>query len=201
MYSDLRFPRQRESIAAVSDARWDGAAPPHCRDGSSVIRGHRELSTTCGRRPGLDEELAHDAHHCHDRRRLLRRRRWTTNTPGALPAGEAGKDWNRRRLRYQQLRRLHRAPGRPEREVLLVFAVQVGGSEITTIEDLGHNGQLHPMQQAFHDNHALQCGSCAPGMIMQAIDLLGDDPDPDEQTVRAGLEATSAAVLATSTSC
>ncbi len=43
-------------------------------------------------------------------------------------------------------------------------------------------------QQAFHDNHALQCGFCTPGMIMQAIDLLGDDPDPDEQTVREGLE-------------
>jgi aerobic carbon-monoxide dehydrogenase small subunit len=69
-----------------------------------------------------------------------------------------------------------------------VFAVQVDGSEITTIEGLARDGQLHPMQQAFHDNHALQCGFCTPGMIMQAIDLLGDDPDPDEQTVREGLE-------------
>jgi carbon-monoxide dehydrogenase small subunit len=69
-----------------------------------------------------------------------------------------------------------------------VFAVQVDGSEVTTVEGLARDGQLHPMQQAFHDNHALQCGFCTPGMIMQAIDLLGDDPDPDEQTVRAGLE-------------
>jgi aerobic carbon-monoxide dehydrogenase small subunit len=69
-----------------------------------------------------------------------------------------------------------------------VFAVQVGGSEITTIEGLARDGQLHPMQQAFHDNHALQCGFCTPGMIMQAIDLLDDNPDPDEQSVRAGLE-------------
>ncbi len=69
-----------------------------------------------------------------------------------------------------------------------VFAVQVDGSEITTIEGLAREGKLHPMQQAFHDNHALQCGYCTPGMIMQAIDLLGDDPDPDEQTVRAGIE-------------
>ncbi len=69
-----------------------------------------------------------------------------------------------------------------------VFAVQVDGSEITTIEGLARDGKLHPMQQAFHDNHALQCGYCTPGMIMQAIDLLGDDPDPDEQSVRAGLE-------------
>ncbi|MGH3694754.1 MAG: 2Fe-2S iron-sulfur cluster-binding protein [Pseudonocardiaceae bacterium] len=69
-----------------------------------------------------------------------------------------------------------------------VFAVQVDGSEITTIEGLARDGRLHPMQQAFHDNHALQCGFCTPGMIMQAIDLLGDDPDPDEPAVRAGLE-------------
>jgi carbon-monoxide dehydrogenase small subunit len=69
-----------------------------------------------------------------------------------------------------------------------IFAVQVDGSEITTIEGLARDGQLHPMQQAFHDNHALQCGYCTPGMIMQAIDLLGDNPDPDEHTVRAGLE-------------
>ena len=69
-----------------------------------------------------------------------------------------------------------------------VLAVQVDGSEVTTIEGLATDGNLHPLQQAFHDNHALQCGFCTPGMIMQAIDLLGDDPDPDEQTVRAGLE-------------
>ena len=69
-----------------------------------------------------------------------------------------------------------------------ILAVQVDGSEIVTIEGLARNGRLHPMQQAFHDSHALQCGFCTPGMIMQAIDLLGDDPEPDEQTVRAGLE-------------
>jgi carbon-monoxide dehydrogenase small subunit len=69
-----------------------------------------------------------------------------------------------------------------------VLAVQIDGSEITTIEGLAREGQLHPMQQAFHDHHALQCGFCTPGMIMQAIDLLVSDPDPDEQTVRAGLE-------------
>jgi carbon-monoxide dehydrogenase small subunit len=69
-----------------------------------------------------------------------------------------------------------------------ILAVQVDGSEITTIEGLARDGQLHPMQQAFHDNHALQCGFCTPGMIMQAIDLLGDDPHPDEQSVRAGLK-------------
>jgi carbon-monoxide dehydrogenase small subunit len=56
------------------------------------------------------------------------------------------------------------------------------------VEGLARNGQLHPVQQAFHDNHALQCGFCTPGMIMQSIDLLADNPDPDEAAVRHGLE-------------
>lgn len=69
-----------------------------------------------------------------------------------------------------------------------VLAVQADGGEVTTIEGLTTDKTLHAMQQAFHDNHALQCGFCTPGMIMQAIDLLSEDPDPDEQAVRAGLE-------------
>ncbi|SHL16179.1 carbon-monoxide dehydrogenase small subunit [Pseudonocardia thermophila] len=69
-----------------------------------------------------------------------------------------------------------------------VLAVQADGAEVTTIEGIARDGQLHPVQQAFHDNHALQCGYCTPGMIMQAIDLLGDNPDPDEQEIREGLE-------------
>ena len=69
-----------------------------------------------------------------------------------------------------------------------VLAVQADGCEVTTIEGLARDGQLHPVQRAFHDNHALQCGFCTPGMIMQAIDLLADNPDPDEDAVRAGLE-------------
>ncbi len=69
-----------------------------------------------------------------------------------------------------------------------ILAVQADGGEVTTIEGLAHDGQLHPVQQAFHDNHALQCGFCTPGMIMQAIDLLGDNPDPDDEAVREGLE-------------
>jgi carbon-monoxide dehydrogenase small subunit len=69
-----------------------------------------------------------------------------------------------------------------------VLAVQADGCEVTTIEGLARDGQLHPMQQAFNDNHALQCGFCTPGMIMQAIDLLGDNPDPTEEDVRHGLE-------------
>jgi len=59
---------------------------------------------------------------------------------------------------------------------------------VTTIEGLATNGQLHPMQQAFHENHALQCGYCTPGMIMQSIDLLADNPNPTEEEVRVGLE-------------
>ncbi|MEJ7773537.1 MAG: (2Fe-2S)-binding protein [Nocardioidaceae bacterium] len=69
-----------------------------------------------------------------------------------------------------------------------VLAVQADGHEVTTIEGLATGGELHPMQQAFHENHALQCGYCTPGMIMQSIDLLHDNPDPTEQQVRAGLE-------------
>ena len=69
-----------------------------------------------------------------------------------------------------------------------MFAVQADGHEVTTIEGLAEDGVLHPMQAAFHECHALQCGFCTPGMIMQAIDLLNEHPDPDEQTVRDGLE-------------
>ena len=69
-----------------------------------------------------------------------------------------------------------------------VLAVQADGHEVTTIEGIAASGELHPMQQAFHDNHALQCGYCTPGMIMQAIDLLKDNPNPSEQEIRLGLE-------------
>jgi len=69
-----------------------------------------------------------------------------------------------------------------------LFAVQADGHDVTTIEGLATNGQLHPMQQAFHENHALQCGYCTPGMIMQSIDLIADNPDPSEEDVRLGLE-------------
>ena len=69
-----------------------------------------------------------------------------------------------------------------------VLAVQADGCEVTTVEGLARDGQLHPVQQAFHDNHALQCGFCTPGMIMQSIDLLNETPDPTEEQVREGLE-------------
>jgi carbon-monoxide dehydrogenase small subunit len=69
-----------------------------------------------------------------------------------------------------------------------VLAVQADGADVTTIEGIARDGQLHPVQQAFHDNHALQCGYCTPGMIMQSIDLLADHPDPDETEIRHGIE-------------
>ncbi|MBI4941560.1 MAG: (2Fe-2S)-binding protein [Actinobacteria bacterium] len=69
-----------------------------------------------------------------------------------------------------------------------VLAVQVDGSDVTTIEGLAQNGELHPVQQAFHENHGLQCGYCTPGMIMQSVDLLKDNPDPSDEEIREGLE-------------
>ena len=68
-----------------------------------------------------------------------------------------------------------------------VLAVQADGSQITTIEGLA-NGEWHPMQTAFKECHALQCGYCTPGMVMAAVDLLADNPSPDEDQIRAGLE-------------
>ncbi len=70
-----------------------------------------------------------------------------------------------------------------------MFAVQADGHDVTTIEGIAsEDGTLHPMQQAFHESHALQCGFCTPGMIMQSIDLATEHPDPDEATVRENLE-------------
>jgi carbon-monoxide dehydrogenase small subunit len=69
-----------------------------------------------------------------------------------------------------------------------VLAAQADGQKVTTIEGLATGGQLHPMQQAFHENHALQCGYCTPGMVMAAVSLLDEIPNPTEQQVREGLE-------------
>ena len=69
-----------------------------------------------------------------------------------------------------------------------VLAVQADGAEITTIQGLARNGELHPLQRAFHEQHALQCGYCTPGMIMAAADLLSENPHPTEEEVRDGLE-------------
>jgi aerobic carbon-monoxide dehydrogenase small subunit len=73
-----------------------------------------------------------------------------------------------------------------------VLAVQADGHEVTTIEGLaatsGRDGELHPVQEAFRECHGLQCGFCTPGMIMQSVDLLNENPHPTEQEVRVGLE-------------
>jgi carbon-monoxide dehydrogenase small subunit len=66
----------------------------------------------------------------------------------------------------------------------LAFAVQEDGSEITTVEGLSENGELNPLQQAFHDHHALQCGFCTPGMLTTITELLRDNPSPSETEVR-----------------
>jgi carbon-monoxide dehydrogenase small subunit len=69
-----------------------------------------------------------------------------------------------------------------------VLAVQADGAAITTVEGLAQNGRLHAVQEAFHENHALQCGFCTPGMIMAVRDLLQDNPNPSEDEIREGIE-------------
>jgi aerobic carbon-monoxide dehydrogenase small subunit len=69
-----------------------------------------------------------------------------------------------------------------------MLAVQANGAEVRTIEGLATNGAaLHPMQQAFHENHALQCGFCTPGMVMSAMDLISRNPNPNEHEIRTWL--------------
>ena len=69
-----------------------------------------------------------------------------------------------------------------------VLAVQADGADILTIEGLAQDGVMHPMQQAFMENHGLQCGYCTPGMVMAATSLLKENPHPTEREVRLGLE-------------
>ena len=68
------------------------------------------------------------------------------------------------------------------------LAVQCEGAEVKTIESLATDGELHPMQEAFRQNHGLQCGFCTPGMVMSAVDLVKENPDPSEQEIREWLE-------------
>jgi carbon-monoxide dehydrogenase small subunit len=69
-----------------------------------------------------------------------------------------------------------------------LLAVQADGAEVTTIEGLAANGELHPLQQGFHEEHGLQCGFCTPGMIMAAWQLLERNPDPSDAEIRHALE-------------
>jgi carbon-monoxide dehydrogenase small subunit len=69
-----------------------------------------------------------------------------------------------------------------------VLAVQADGAEVTTIEGLARNGELHPVQLAFHEHHALQCGYCTPGMVLAAVSFLKENPSPTEEEIRHALE-------------
>ena len=69
-----------------------------------------------------------------------------------------------------------------------VLAVQADACSVTTIEGLAENGRMHPMQQAFHEQHGLQCGYCTPGFVMATVALLAENPHPTEAEIRHGLE-------------
>lgn len=69
-----------------------------------------------------------------------------------------------------------------------MLAVQAEGAEVTTIEGLATDGTLHPVQEAFHQEHGLQCGFCTPGMVMSSVDLLKNNPNPTEAEIRKHLE-------------
>ncbi|MGH7392828.1 MAG: (2Fe-2S)-binding protein [Candidatus Rokuibacteriota bacterium] len=71
----------------------------------------------------------------------------------------------------------------------IMLAVQADGARITTVEGLMRDGQLHPLQQAFHEHHGLQCGFCTPGMLMTALDFLQTHPAPSEAEIREGISA------------
>jgi carbon-monoxide dehydrogenase small subunit len=82
-----------------------------------------------------------------------------------------------------------------------MLAVQADGQSITTIEGMATGGQLHPMQQAFMENHGLQCGYCTPGMVMAATSLLKENPNPTEEEVRIGLEGNLCRCTTSSSPC
>src|SRR5229473_6376371 len=71
----------------------------------------------------------------------------------------------------------------------LMLAVQANGAELVTVEGLMKDGKLHPLQQAFHEHHGLQCGFCTPGMLLTALDFLGTNPEPTEAEIREGISA------------
>jgi aerobic-type carbon monoxide dehydrogenase small subunit (CoxS/CutS family) len=71
----------------------------------------------------------------------------------------------------------------------IMLAVQADGGDLVTVEGIAKDGKLHPLQQAFHEHHGVQCGFCTPGMLIAALDLLQTNPSPNEQDVREGLSA------------
>ena len=76
--------------------------------------------------------------------------------------------------------------GRPVKSCT-IFAVQANGREVNTVESLEQGGELHPIQQAFTEEHGLQCGFCTPGMMMTGVTFLRDNPDPSDDEIRAGI--------------
>jgi carbon-monoxide dehydrogenase small subunit len=70
----------------------------------------------------------------------------------------------------------------------LMLAVQARGAEVLTVEGLATRGRLHPIQQAFHEHHGLQCGFCTPGMLLSALTLLEENPDPTEEEIKIGMD-------------
>ena len=76
--------------------------------------------------------------------------------------------------------------GRPVKSCT-IFAVQANGREVNTVESLEQGGELHPIQQAFTEEHGLQCGFCTPGMMMTGVTFLQDNPDPSDDEIRAGI--------------
>ena len=76
--------------------------------------------------------------------------------------------------------------GRPVKSCT-IFAVQANGREVNTVESLEQGGELHPIQQAFTEEHGLQCGFCTPGMLMTGVTFLQDNPDPSDDEIRAGI--------------
>ena len=132
----------------------------------------------------------------------LRRRGGAANAAGPLPARTARQGRHGRRLRHEQLRRLHRRPRRAEREELHACSPsRPTAARSPPSRASAEDGELHPMQQAFHENHALQCGYCTPGMIMAARDLLQAATRTRARTRSArASRATCAAAPATRTS-
>ena len=101
---------------------------------------------------------------------------------------EPRPDRHQHRLRHVVVRGLHGPHRRRVGEVVHDARRAGRRRDITTIEGLADGDQMHPMQQAFHENHGLQCGYCTPGMVMAAVSLLAENPNPTEQEVRLGLE-------------
>ena len=115
-------------------------------------------------------------------------RRRAAHAARAVPARGVRAHRHQRRLRHVVVRRVHGARRRRVGEVVHDARGAGRRRRVTTIEGLADGDELHPVQQAFHENHGLQCGYCTPGMVMAAVSLLDENPNPTEREVRLGLE-------------